>query len=189
MMRTRVNVVSGAIVSALMALANGSEAQPAARLRGVVFDSVARAPLANASVRVFRADSASVGIDARTDATGTFEVSALRTGTWLLSFLHPRLDSLRLEPPVARVDVVEAGEIDVTLAAKSGESFSVQGSVVNEGQTAGSWTMKLELLDETGAVVASKDVAIGPVEPGSGTTFSVKIEAPKAVAFRYAPIK
>jgi hypothetical protein len=37
--------------------------------------------------------------------------------------------------------------------------------------------------------VASKDVAIGPVEPGSGTTFSVKIEAPKAVAFRYAPIK
>lgn len=80
-------------------------------------------------------------------------------------------------------------KIDVTLAAKSGESFSVQGSVVNEGQTAGSWTMKLELLDETGAVVASKDVAIGPVEPGSGTTFSVKIEAPKAVAFRYAPIK
>jgi hypothetical protein len=119
MMRTRVNVVSGAIVSALMALANGSEAQPAARLRGVVFDSVARAPLANASVRVFRADSASVGIDARTDATGTFEVSALRTGTWLLSFLHPRLDSLRLEPPVARVDVVEAGEIDVTLAVPS----------------------------------------------------------------------
>jgi hypothetical protein len=80
-------------------------------------------------------------------------------------------------------------KIDVTLAAKSGTSYQVQGSVVNDGQVAGSWTMKLELLDETGAVVASKDVAIGPVEPGSGTTFSVRIEAPKAVAFRYAPIK
>jgi len=73
---------------------------------------------------VFRADGASVGIDARTDAAGAFEVAALRTGTWLLSFLHPRLDSLRLEPPLARVDVVEAGDIDVTLAVPSGASLA-----------------------------------------------------------------
>lgn len=79
--------------------------------------------------------------------------------------------------------------IDITLAAKAGNSYQVQGTVMHEGQAAASWTMKLELLDEAGAVVATKDVAIGPVEPGSGTTFSVKIEAPKAVAFRYAPMK
>ena len=79
--------------------------------------------------------------------------------------------------------------VDITLAATSGTSFQLQGAVMNDGQAAGSWTMKLELLDETGAVVATKDVAIGPVEPGSGTTFSVKVEAPKAVAFRYAPLK
>ncbi|MBL0939741.1 MAG: hypothetical protein IBJ03_12660 [Gemmatimonadaceae bacterium] len=80
-------------------------------------------------------------------------------------------------------------KIDVTLAAKSGNSYQVSGTVTNESQATGSWTMKLELLDETGAVVATKDVAIGPVEAGSGTTFAVKIDAPKAVAFRYAPIK
>ncbi|WP_306522957.1 carboxypeptidase regulatory-like domain-containing protein [Gemmatimonas sp.] len=111
-------------LSALAATSGIANAQPAARLRGVVYDSVARAPLANASVRVFRADSAWVGIDARTDASGTFDVTALRTGTWLVSFLHPRLDSLRLEPPVARVDVVEAGEINVTLAVPSSASLA-----------------------------------------------------------------
>ncbi len=79
--------------------------------------------------------------------------------------------------------------IDVTLAAKSGNSFQVQGSVANEGQAAGSWTIKMELLDEMGAVVASKDVAVGPLDAGSSTTFTVKVEAPKAVAYRYAPIK
>jgi hypothetical protein len=65
----------------------------------------------------------------------------------------------------------------------------VQGTVSNEGSATASWTMKLELLDAAGAVVASKDVAIGPVDAGGNTTFSVKLEAPNAIAFRYAPLK
>ncbi|MFN5582362.1 tetratricopeptide repeat protein [Gemmatimonas sp.] len=80
-------------------------------------------------------------------------------------------------------------KVDITLAQKAGPAFTLQGSVVNGGEAAGSWTMKLEFLDASGATVTSKDVAIGPVEPGSGTTFSVKIEDPKVVAFRYAPLK
>jgi hypothetical protein len=79
--------------------------------------------------------------------------------------------------------------VDITLAQKSANSYSVQGTVNNEGSATASWTMKLELLDVTGAVVASKDVAIGPVDAGGNTTFSVKLDAPKAVAFRYAPLK
>ncbi len=79
--------------------------------------------------------------------------------------------------------------IDITLAGRAGASFQVQGMVNNDGAAAGSWTMVVELLDETGAVVGSKDVAIGPVDAGSSTLFSVKVESPKAVAFRYAPLK
>jgi hypothetical protein len=37
--------------------------------------------------------------------------------------------------------------------------------------------------------VASKEVAIGKLEPGTSTGFDVKVEAPKAIAFRYAPMK
>ncbi len=79
--------------------------------------------------------------------------------------------------------------VDITMAQAAGASFQVQGTVNNEGTTTGSWTMKLELLDETGAVVSTKDVAIGPVDAGGNTTFSVKLDAPKAVAYRYAPLK
>ena len=79
--------------------------------------------------------------------------------------------------------------VDITLAQKSANSYSVQGTINNEGSKTASWTMKLELLDVTGAVVASKDVSIGPVDAGGNTTFSVKLDAPKAVAFRYGPLK
>ena len=79
--------------------------------------------------------------------------------------------------------------VEITLASKTGNAFSVQGTVSNEGSAAASWTMKLELLDVIGAVVATKDVAIGPVDAGGNTTFSVKVEAPKAVAYRYTRLK
>ena len=79
--------------------------------------------------------------------------------------------------------------VDVTVAQRTGNAFVVQGTVSHDGTATASWTMKLELLDVAGAVVATKDVVIGPVDAGGNTTFSVKLEAPKAVAFRYAPLK
>jgi sirohydrochlorin ferrochelatase len=80
-------------------------------------------------------------------------------------------------------------KIEITAAGKSGNNFTVGGVVTNGGEASGSWTMKLELLDQSGEVVATKDVALGPVDAGSGTTFSITIDEPKAVAFRYAPLK
>lgn len=111
-------------LAGMLAATATAHAQPAARLRGVVFDSIGMAPLGDATVRVYRADSAAVGFDARSDASGRFTVPSLPAGTWLLSFLHPRFDALRVEPPVARIDVVETGEIDVTLAVPSGATLA-----------------------------------------------------------------
>ncbi len=79
--------------------------------------------------------------------------------------------------------------ITVFLASKTGDTYQVQGTLNNEGEAAGSWTIKFELLDDAGAVVGTKDVAVGPVDAGSSTTFSLKVEAPKAIAYRYAPVK
>ncbi len=79
--------------------------------------------------------------------------------------------------------------VEVSLAAKTGASYQLQGSVSNEGQTSGTWTLKFELLDETGAVVGTRDVPIGPLDGGASMTFSVKVDSPKAVAYRYAPVK
>ena len=89
---------------------------------------------------------------------------------------------------IARRDKVNP-HVTVFLAGKSGNAFQLQGSVSNETDKAGSWTIKFELLDAKGAAVASKDVAVGPVDAGASTTFSVKVDAPTAIAYRYAPIK
>lgn len=79
--------------------------------------------------------------------------------------------------------------VDITTSVKNGNSFELQGTVTNEGAATASYTMKVELLDAAGTVVATKDVAVGPVEAKANASFAVKIDAPKAVGFRYAPIK
>ena len=95
-----------------------------ARVVGQVYDSIAAAPLPNALVRLFRPDDPSVGINARTDERGMFAVPELPGGVWVASFAHARLDSLRLEAPLARVAIVESGTIPLTLAIASASSVA-----------------------------------------------------------------
>jgi len=80
-------------------------------------------------------------------------------------------------------------KISIFLAAKSGDAFQVQGNLSNESDKAASYTIKFELLDETGNVAGTKDVAVGPVDAGASATFSLKVDGPKIVAYRYAPVK
>lgn len=116
----------GLLCLLLLASAPALSAQSpvSARVSGQVYDSIAAAPLANAVVRLFRADDPSVGVNTRTDARGQFEVAELPGGVWVASFAHPRLDSLRLEAPLARVEVVESGTIPLTLAIASAASIA-----------------------------------------------------------------
>lgn len=79
--------------------------------------------------------------------------------------------------------------VDINLAQKNGNAYEVQGTVTNESAAAASYTMKFELLDAKGTVVGTKDVAVGPVEAKGNASFSLKMDAPTAVGFRYAPIK
>jgi hypothetical protein len=79
--------------------------------------------------------------------------------------------------------------VTVYSAARAGAAYQVQGNLNNDGEKSASFTLKFELLDATGAVVATKDVAVGPVDAGSAASFSLKLDAPKAVAYRYAPVR
>jgi tetratricopeptide (TPR) repeat protein len=80
-------------------------------------------------------------------------------------------------------------KIAIFLASKSGNSYQVQGNLSNESDKAASYTIKFELLDETGAVAATKEVAVGPVDAGASAAFSLKVEGAKIVAYRYLPVK
>ena len=75
------------------------------------------------------------------------------------------------------------------LASTTGNSYQVQGNLNKDTDKSASYTIKFDLLDETGAVVTSKDVAVGPVDAGGSASFSVKVDGPKIVAYKYAPVK
>ncbi len=104
-----------------------SAQQPAVRARivGQVYDSIARAPLSNATVRIVRADNPAIGRTATTDVFGRFRYDSVPGGAWLATFLHPALDSLRLEPGVVRVEINEAGELTLPLSTPSPRTLVV----------------------------------------------------------------
>lgn len=80
-------------------------------------------------------------------------------------------------------------KVEIIRTSKDGNNYQVDGSVINGTETEKSYTMKIEALDEKGAVVATKEVPVGPIPGNGAVNFSAKIEAPKAVAFKYAPIR
>jgi hypothetical protein len=103
-----------------------AQAPPVAQVRGTVFDSVAMTPLRGALVRIVRADDPSVGRSAQTDSLGAFAHDSVPAGVWLASFLHPVLDSLRLEPGIVRLEIIEAGVLQLPLGTPSGPTLVVQ---------------------------------------------------------------
>lgn len=97
------------------------QGQPAARpaVRGIVFDSTAMRPLAGARVQLVALPVREGPLTVGTDSAGGFRFDSLALGTYLLGFSHPRLDSLGVEPSLARIDLRTSGTIVATLATPS----------------------------------------------------------------------
>ena len=108
-----------AMLCALLPVAATAQQLVRARIVGQVYDSVGRVPLTGATVRIVRVDNPSIGRTTTTDVFGRFRYDTVPGGGWLATFLHPTLDSLRLEPGVVRVDINEAGELTLPLATPS----------------------------------------------------------------------
>ena len=80
---------------------------------------------------------------------------------------------------------VEIGEFAV-----AGNKATLVGTVMNRDPKATkNYTLKVEFLDKSGAVVATKEEAIAGVAPNTAKEFKVEVEQPGVTAFRYAPIK
>ena len=84
------------------------------RVRGTVFDSIAGAPLAGASVRI-----AGSNLRALVDLDGRFELRGVRPGMHRLGFGHERLDSLGVTTGWTTVEVEPGGVVEVELAVPS----------------------------------------------------------------------
>lgn len=84
-------------------------------IAGVVFDSTRNAPLAGA--RVFLSGTSYV---TRTDSLGRFALDELPPGTYSLSFMHPRLDSLEWVAPGVDVSAAPGTPQEVALGIPTG---------------------------------------------------------------------
>ena len=65
---------------------------------------------------------------------------------------------------------------------------SIGGTVLNQTDAARSFSLKIEFIDKSGKVVATQDVAVGPVAPHASANFSATGTGAGIVAFRYGPI-
>lgn len=90
-----------------------------ARVSGVVFDSLSLRPLAGAVVQLVSSQEASRARSVETGASGAFTFDSVSTGTYLLGFYHPILDSLWIQEPMSRVDVRTGGDVRAPLAIPS----------------------------------------------------------------------
>lgn len=87
---------------------------------GVVRDSIARAPLVDATVQLVAAnDPARLLRTTSSDSLGRFMLKDVPLGTYLLGFFHPILDSLGVEIPLRQVRIDSAVSIRAELAVPS----------------------------------------------------------------------
>lgn len=94
----------------------------AASVRGVVHDSIARAPLAGAAVQLVSAEAfARFGRIATADSLGRYDFGAVPLGRYTLGFFHPVLDSLGIEAPLREVRIDGSEPVRADLAVPSAE--------------------------------------------------------------------
>jgi hypothetical protein len=105
---------------------------------GVVWDSVASAPLANATVQFAGETNAAVSYTATTDSAGTYRVPALIPGRYLVGFFHEAVDGLGIDPPVllAEIRPDTAARLDLGLPGPERLRETICGQAAADGSGA-----------------------------------------------------
>ena len=77
-------------------------------VRGMVYDSVAKAPLAGTVVQMRMETGFKRVYSVTTDSSGAFRIPDVPRGTYLATFFHPVLESLGIMPIVWRTEVTDS---------------------------------------------------------------------------------
>jgi hypothetical protein len=95
---------------------------PAARVTGIVYDSMAMRPLKGAVVQLALVPAPGTIASVRsyiTDSLGQFDFATVLPGTYLLGYQHVAVDSLGLRGPMQRIDVRTATTVRAPMAVPS----------------------------------------------------------------------
>ena len=99
--------------------------QAASTISGVVFDSLAGVPLRNALVQLVAKANVAQVRSVQSDTAGRFAFDSVAVGGYFLGFLHSKLDSLLLRPPVTPVDIGRGqATVDIALGIPSATSIT-----------------------------------------------------------------
>lgn len=118
--------VGAALLAALqlaVPLAAQDSSAVSSRLTGVVFDSLASAPLSNAIVQLVPLAKVTSAHSRMTDRSGAYAFDSLSQGRYLLGFQHPLLDSLGLTSPTLVIDVRASGDVRAMLSIPSARTI------------------------------------------------------------------
>ncbi len=111
---------------------------PGAKVSGVVYDSIAHAPLVDATVQIVAKDDPSrFALSTESDANGRFTFNDVPPGQYRLGFFHEMLDSLGIDPPLKEVNVAGLKAITADLGIPSGirirDAICGAGSATDSG--------------------------------------------------------
>lgn len=107
------------LFAARTAVAQATPARSAsgATISGVVYDSIARSPLAGADIQLVSADNpALLGPTTVSDASGRYTLADVPDGRYKLGFFHPMLDSIGVDLPARDITVSGPRAIHADLA-------------------------------------------------------------------------
>jgi hypothetical protein len=158
-------------------------------LVGAVRDSITGDPLAGATVQLVPAATPQAAVEsAVADSAGAYRFEAVAPGRYWVTFLHPRLDSLGLEPPQRPVTVAAGGgpvRADLGVPGATALATAVCGPGSRDGALLG------RLLDaESGAPAAAGVVRVrwGEVTVGVGGVRRAvrELRAPVGAGGRFA---
>ena len=109
---------------------------------------------------------------------------------------QPRLGALQDSSRVALDSALKYNETMQKLPARvtfsefavTEKDTNLGGTVMNNGDTNCSYSLKIDFLDKAGTVVGSQTVAVGPVAGHKSGSFRVQGPGSTVTAFRYAPL-
>lgn len=113
-----------AVLSVLASARLPGQDVPTARVRGVVYDSIAHAPIAGVTVHYVGLGQPPAGssFSAVSDSSGRYTIESLPAGRYVAGFFHRAIDTLGIELPQQLVDV-PPGNQQVPLATPSASTL------------------------------------------------------------------
>jgi tetratricopeptide (TPR) repeat protein len=79
-------------------------------------------------------------------------------------------------------------KVSVTEFTRRADATLLGGTIENRGTTPKTYTLNLDLLDKSGAVVSSETTTVGPVAPKKTGTFKITTAKGGVYGYRYKPI-